>query len=575
VELMRPDLSSRTARPTAATPEALARRDFLLSVFGAPLAASWLAEGCTGQLDERRVTSIEGRLLGQDVAAGHMLRDALGARIAHVAGLPAMRTGAVIVGGGPAGLSAAYALARADYRDFVLLELEPELGGTSRGDSSSVTAYPWGAHYLPVPQRHNSALVTLLEEMAVVSGVDDDGQLRVNEPHLVRTPEERVFYRGFWYAGLYLEAGASAVDLAERARFEREIASWVAYRDGQGRRAFTLPLRLASDTPELRALDALPARAWLDQRGFRSPRLLWWLDYACRDDYGLGLADTSAWALLFYFAARIERVGQAPSDLITWPEGNFALVRHLRRASEGRVRSRALVLDVVDHPDGVEVLGWDVAQDRGFRYLAERAVLATPRFISRRIVRSLRDDPLHAPPPLAASYAPWLVANLHLSERPRTRGAPLAWDNVLYDSPSLGYVCATHQRGSDYGPTVLTYYLPLTDADPKRARQKLFDGDYARWRDAVLLDLGRAHPDLLGLVTQLDVFRWGHAMVRPTVGARYGTGRLEAALARGRLHFAHSDLSGVSLFEEAFDHGVRAAGELLSVLRPNAMGGAP
>ena len=94
-------------------------------------------------------------------------------------------------------------------------------------------------------------------------------------------------------------------------------------------------------------------------------------------------------------------------------------------------------------------------------------------------------------------------------------------------------------------------------------------------RAAVLLDLGRAHPDLGSLVTQLDIFRWGHAMVRPEVGARTGSGRLQAARASGRLHFAHSDLSGVSLFEEAFDHGVRAADEVLVALRPHTLGRAP
>jgi len=404
--------------------------------------------------------------------------------------------------------------------------------------------------------------------------VGSDGALEVSDPHLVRTPEERLFYRGYWYSGLYLEAGASAADLAERARFESEVARWVAYRDGQGRRAFTLPLRLASDAPEVEALDRLSAKSWLDQHALRSPRLLWLLDYACRDDYGLRLADTSAWAMLFYFAARIEQVGQAPSDLITWPDGNFALIRHLRRAVEPRVRARSLVLDVVEHGDGVEVLGWDVSHDRGFRYLAERTVLATPRFITDRIVRARRER-TGGSDTSTPSYAPWLVANLHLRERPQSSGVGLSWDNVLHDSPSLGYVCATHQRGSDYGPTVLTYYLPLSDADPRRARHKLYDGDYPAWRDAVLLDLGRAHPDLSGLVTQLDVFRWGHAMVRPEVGARTQSGRVEAARASGRQHFAHSDLSGVSLFEEAFDHGVRAAGEVLAALRPNTLGRAP
>jgi len=35
----------------------------------------------------------------------------------------------------------------------------------------------------------------------------------------------------------------------------------------------------------------------------------------------------------------------------------------------------------------------------------------------------------------------------------------------------------------------------------------------------------------------------------------------------GRLHFAHTDLSGLALFEEAFDHGVRAAAEILAARR--------
>ncbi|MDB4988489.1 MAG: hypothetical protein JWN04_3667 [Myxococcaceae bacterium] len=542
---------------------ALARREFLEGVLGAPLAL--LLGACQTPREPHPYQHIPGALLGQNAAAGHLLRGDLRERIAHVASLPATHTPVVIAGGGPAGLSVAYALARADYRDFVLLELEPVLGGTARGEASPITAYPWGAHYLPVPHRHNVALTSLLTEMGVVSGVGPDGKLAVNEPYLVRAPEERLFYRGAWYPGLYLEAGASAADLAERARFEQLVAHWVGFRDSQGRRAFSIPTRLCSDAPELRALDRISARELLRRGGFRSPRLLWQLDYACRDDYGLKLEQTSAWAFLFYFAARVEQVGNEPSDLITWPEGNFALVRHLQNAVAGHTRTQSLVLDVSECDEHVELLSWDLARDVGVRYVAERAVLATPRFVTARILRTERERPA-VPEAERPSYAPWLVANLHLRERPVARGAQLAWDNVLYDSPSLGYVCATHQRGSDYGPTVLTYYLPLTDKDPKRARQKLYDGDLSAWREAVLLDLGRAHPELATLVSRLDVFRWGHAMVRPEVGSIWQPARLSAARAEGRVHFAHSDLSGVSLFEEAFDHGVRAASEVLHQL---------
>jgi hypothetical protein len=80
-----------------------------------------------------------------------------------------------------------------------------------------------------------------------------------------------------------------------------------------------------------------------------------------------------------------------------------------------------------------------------------------------------------------------------------------------------------------------------------------------------LSDLSRAHPDIRGLVERLDVMRWGHAMIRPRTGFMWGSARREAAKPFRGIHFAHSELSGVALFEEAFDNGLRAADEIRSV----------
>ena len=73
--------------------------------------------------------------------------------------------------------------------------------------------------------------------------------------------------------------------------------------------AFDLPASLASDAPEVTALDRQSFAGWLDAQGLRSPRLRWLADYACRDDYGLTAADTSAWAGIGYFASRIAEPG--------------------------------------------------------------------------------------------------------------------------------------------------------------------------------------------------------------------------------------------------------------------------
>jgi protoporphyrinogen oxidase len=192
-------------------------------------------------------------------------------------------------------------------------------------------------------------------------------------------------------------------------------------------------------------------------------------------------------------------------------------------------------------------------------------ILAVPRFVARRILAPLRQMAD------GFTYSSWVVANLHLRRRPRSVGFPGAWDNVLYDSPSLGYVVATHQTLVDRGPTVWTHYLPLADADPAKARIRLQGQDHSTLSDAVLADLSRAHEDLESTVDRIDVWRWGHAMVRPTPGFIWSSPRRGAAAQMQRVHFAHADLSGVPLLEEAVYHGVRAAEEVAIALgRPCA-----
>ena len=82
------------------------------------------------------------------------------------------------------------------------------------------------------------------------------------------------------------------------------------------------------------------------------------------------------------------------------------------------------------------------------------------------------------------------------------------------------------------------------------------------WAAAVVDDLAAAHPDLPRKLRHVDLMRYGHAMSIPVPGVR-GSAAL-AALARphGRVSFAHADLSGYSVFEEAYAHGVRAAREV-------------
>lgn len=501
--------------------------------------------------------------MGQSDVFGHQLRD--GVRI-EVPADAWTDVPVVIVGGGVAGLTAAWHLQKSGFNDFALMELEKAPGGTSRSGSSGSISFPWGAHYIPAPMKDNTTLISLLNEMGVIEGKDNDGEPVIAEQFLCRDPEERIFYKGRWYEGLYLHAGASADDDQQMEKFNAEVNRWVLWRDAKGRRAFTLPVSACSDDAEVTALDRISMGEWMNQRGLVSPRLRWWVNYACRDDYGMTLDQTSAWAGLFYFCARVLKPGVESQSLITWPEGNGRLVNHLFEKTKSHIQLDRAVFEINPLSDRIEIstLDRDGRTPRGYR--TRFVIFAAPQFTARYVIRPYRENP---PPHIAEfQFGSWMVANLTLKDRPQlsARDFPLAWDNVLYESESLGYVVATHQRGIDRGPTVFTYYYPLCDDNPRVARTRLLETDWRSWADVTLTDLSRAHTDIRNLVERLDVMRWGHAMIRPRTGFMWGAARREGAKPFRSIHFAHSELSGVALFEEAFDHGLRAADEVLAKL---------
>jgi hypothetical protein len=457
-----------------------------------------------------------------------------------------------------AGLAAAWHLARRGVRDLVVLDLEDTPGGNARAGLSASTAYPWGAHYLPLPGPAARGVRTLLRELGVIEGFDRTGRAIYDERHLCHAPQERLYLHGRWHEGLFPWTGATAEDRLQHAAFQREMDRYRRWRNPAGLRAFATP-RVAGAPGAFRELDRMSMADFLAARGFTSPRLRWWVEYACRDDYGTDLASTSAWAGVHYYAAR-DPDPEYGDVVLTWPEGNGWLTRRLAEPVAERLRLGRLVVDVAPAGAGVAVDAYDPRAGRTERWLAREVVLACPVFVAARLYRPWRERP----PAFvrAFRYAPWLVANLHLDRRPDgAAGAPPAWDNVLHGADGLGYVVATHQSLRTHeGPTVLTYYRSFHGPDPAAARRALLEASWGSLRDDVLRDLGAPHPGLASQVRRLDVMRYGHAMVRPEPGFVCSQALAAAGAAlTGPVHLAHADLSGLSLFEEAFEWGSRAA----------------
>ena len=279
-------------------------------------------------------------------------------------------------------------------------------------------------------------------------------------------------------------------------------------------------------------------------------------------------SEVSAWAGIHYFACRDGEAQNAASDsVLTAPEGNAWLSNGLLRSIRERVGARlltgALAFRVAagSAPAAgrrIEVHLWLPDERRTLRVLTEQLIWAAPLFLVPKVFAGYPELKVAAG---SYSYAPWLVANLTLSRFPDDRaGAPPAWDNVLYESPGLGYVVATHQHLRAWrGPTVLTYYRALDEVSPQQGREALRDAAREVWAEQILADLERPHPDIRQLTTRLDVFRNGHAMARPVPGLISGAARRRFAVDGTNLRFAHADVSGFSLFEEAQYRGVLAA----------------
>jgi len=501
---------------------------------------------------------VPGAILGANSSLGHHLR---------TGGFPPPSSQArhevVIVGSGIAGLAAARRLTALGLDDFRLLDLEDHAGGNAHNGQNAVSAYPWGAHYVPLLSDEAVEVRALFRELGIITG-EQNGLPVYNEDFILQAPDERLYIDGRWQDGLMPTVGIGSDDEAQYKRFLAQMEAFKVRRGVDGRRWFAIPMDTSSADPQARALDAQTMKAWMLAQGYTSTPLHWFVNYGCRDDFGVPHDRISAYAGIHYFAARNGKAANtAPDSVITWPEGNGYLAKRLAEPLTNHFIPRALAFAVEKTADGVIIDYYDAATETSRRLQARAAVLATPRFIAARLLPGIDAS--------AFTYAPWAVANITLDRMPEGKGVELAWDNVIHESDSLGYVVATHQVPQmEPLKTVLTYYWPLTRDDPAEARRQALARGYDDWQKQFLGELLRVHPELRDAVSHMDVWLWGHAMIRPMPGFIWGPQRARALEVSPPVFTAHSDMSGISIFEEAYTHGVRAADGVAAFLKGRA-----
>jgi hypothetical protein len=523
------------------------RRKFLLQSLATAAAGSALGNlvSCESQ------KKIIGSLNGPNSTLGHQLRSTKSTTPKKT-----FKKDIVIVGGGIAGLAAARQLSKQNV-DFVLLELEKQPGGNSSYGTNQITNYPLGAHYLPLPNLTNTALLDFLQEVNVITGFEQ-GLPKYNELYLCFDPKERLYINEHWQEGLIPQDGVPSEDQQQIQRFlglmedlRNKVGSDLKF-------AFTIPVEESSWDKSILALDLVSMDQWMIENKFTSPYLIWYINYCCSDDFGTTSKNTSAWAGLHYFASRKGKGFQVGHDtVLTWPEGNGWLMDQLKSNVTDQIFPQCLAYQVSINPTNSTVLFFNDMEKEFQEIVAEKVIIATPQFVTQHILaQPNRLDYT------SFEYAPWMVANLTINgELNEKRGEALAWDNVVYQSSSLGYVNAMHQHLSTATPKkVITYYKPLPQYPYSATRKDLQTKTWENWLTSILQDLSRPHPNLKDKIEEINVWQWGHGMISPKPGFMSGAARKLAQQPIGdRIFFAHSDLSGISIFEEAFYWGTKAA----------------
>lgn len=356
-----------------------------------------------------------------------------------------------------------------------------------------------------------------------------------------------------------------AQDEHELDRFMQAVEAYKHKVGKDGKLWFTIPVEHCSTDAEMLALDRISIKEYLQNNQYQSVFLHWYLDYCCKDDYGSSIGQTSAWAAFHYFASRTGKASNAnANDVLTWPEGNHFLVQKLATDTAPYTLKNNLAYQITQAGNKWKVCVYDAEKNMSKEFTCDQVILASPQFANKHLFKNTQA--FEKVNWLEFVYYPWIVANITIHNKQELNGIEeLSWDNVMYDSKSLGYVNATHQTlHRSQNKTVISYYYNFSEGTPKEEREKLRNYTEQDWEKFILNDLKKAHPDIENLVEEIEVNVLGHGMISPSVGFRSSALRKMLHEGLPGLYFANTDVSGISIFEQGFYRGIKTAKQVLT-----------
>lgn len=405
----------------------------------------------------------------------------------------------VIVGGGVSGLAAAYGL---QQRDFLLLEKEPHWGGNAYAMEYEGSVYATGSAFLTKDEHAYS----FAKEIGL-------------EPLPVNSPDASII-RGelipdTWGEGVNKLPYAPAV----RESFKKFKKQMLAIEvEKRGRELYNKPF---SDF----------------MKGYPVELKQWWDSYG-PSNWGATSEESAAAVAILALQEMVEE--SRADDRYTWPGGLGAVTRKLAELLQPKYKDRmhtgATTVAVVPEKEEVHVtymLGGELKT-----VAAKTVIMATPKFITRRIVEGLPDQQSEAMHQIR--YIPYPVVNL-IFDKPVFNHGYDTWcpGNAFTDVIVADWIIQK-QAGYRQKFNVLSCYTPMTEEN----RGYLLNEIGARKIAAkVLSDFQKLMPGFDVDPIEVHIYRRGHPLYMSTPGL-YTQVQPLARQPMDRIFFANTDSEG-------------------------------
>lgn len=445
---------------------------------------------------------------------------------------PEASVAVAVVGAGLSGLAAAHDL---QGQEVVVLEAGSQPGGVCLSGSYQDIIYPAGSAYFYYDPEDADKLAwfkNLGLEMEKV---------------LVDPPASALWHQGQWYPDCFAAAGLKSLPVAPGVRDELlRLAEEMTQQDEKWD-----PLATPFMThPEW---DRYSLAQFLERVWHLPPEEVRFFEPYCRSCLGAGPQEISAWAGLYFLMSEFSPASKSGS----FPEGNARLVQALATSLPRPVQVQQTVVDLKVRPDAVHLLVWDGAAQRPWILEAGVVILATGKFITKRLLPPDCGWDLESFEEFR--YSSYVVAalcgNLSLE-------AP-GFENWVTEEPAFTDFILHPREARPGSPRVMVVFAPQPFP---QGREPLLEKTPEEQGEEIVNATARHFPGLQEEVEEVHLYRFGHAQVVAYPGfIHFLKGRLSPQ--EGRLILANSDLEGLPCVEAALTQGQKAARRARFVLR--------